>query len=241
MCDGLLSLVKVDLIKKVQENKKYALDYFLSYATDVFFLLGLIFAQYSTNHNKFTSDKYLIFRIFMWFILTGVIGQIISEIEREIRMDYLINIIHQKCPFTAIFLSRVISTTIEIFIVVLIPVLLILLLAGINISLFSFQALLYFILIFFITVFLSYLFLLVVLRVERIMAAHGLFSNYLLFFSGLVFMDASNKFAFGQRLNYFLFNDINLQYVSILGIFIILLSLGTVFLQKRVSVRVHML
>lgn len=243
MCDSFLFLVKIDLMKKIQQNKNYFIDYFLSEATDIFFLLGIIFVEYNTNHNnnRIVLDKYFIFRIFMWFILTGVIGKIISEVEREIRMDYLRNILHHKCSFTDIFLSRVISTCIEIIPVVLIPVLLVLFVSDMNFTLFSFQTLLYFILILVITVFLSYLFLLVVLHVKRIMAAHGLFSNYLLFFSGLVFLDSKNKIGLFRRLNFFLFNNINLLYLSIFFIFIIILILGIVFLQKKISLKIHML
>lgn len=241
MCDSFLYLVKIDLTKKIQENKNYFLDYFLGEAIDIFFLLGIIFLEYNTNNKRIGSDQYFILRIFMWFILTGVIGNTISEIEREIRMDYLKNIIHHKCSFTDIFLSRIISTLIELIIVVLIPVLLVLFAAGMHIKLFSLQSLLYFILILSITVFLSYFFLLVILHIKRIMAAHGLFSNYLLFFSGLVFLESNNRIAFFRHLNYFLLNKINLMYISIFCILIIVLILGMVFLRKRISLKIHML
>lgn len=241
MSDNLLSLIKIDLIKKLQENKKYAIDYFLNVITDIFFLLGIIFVKGYTKKNLIDTDEYFILKLFMWFILTGVIGQNIAEIEREIRMDYLKNLIHQRCSFIAIYLSRVFSTCIELLITVLFPTYLILFATGTRTTLISFQSFIYCLLIVVITAFLCFLFLLIVLHVKRIMAAHGLFSNYLLFFSGFVFLDGNTKLAFLSYINYFLLDNFNMLYVIKLSAYVTVLILGIVFLEKRISFKIHRL
>ena len=93
-----------------------------------------------------------------------------------------------------------------------------------------------------ITIFLSYFFLLLVLYLKRISAAYGIFTYYLLFFSGLVFSDSHfEKLKIFERLNKILFNGVNSYGLFKYACFISFLVFLIFLLRKLINKKIHFL
>jgi len=231
---NIVSLIKNELLKNYAGNKNYFFNYTLGVMRDFLVLLGFIFLGGELSGEvlllDFSINSFLLIRIFSWFVLTGTVGKLISEMENEIQMNYLKNLIHQNVDFNLIVFSRIMAIFIELIMMFVLPTITILFVfqSVENMGSYFSSLILYILIIFVVTTFSCYFFTNLVLKLKRISAVHGIFKNYLLFFSGFVFLDSN----YGVDLFYYLNNV--LEGRLSFGIFMALLLIVAIFVTSTI-------
>jgi len=240
----MFKLIYGEFCLQLRTEKNYLFNSILSYLVNLIVLIGFITFAAANEDGTFFIDFSFFVMISSWFLLTVCVGSIVLDVENEIRLDQLRNTLHQKTLYATIMLCRIITRLIHVLLVYLLPVTWVLIAFGYLKNEFSISinfAIYYMSLTAVASVFLSYLFITLVLYLKRISAASGIFNYYLLFFSGLVFVDAANDEPIFLWLNSFVlrigFSGMLLRSL----LFLVTLGVAVYFSSRVISKKIRRL